>query len=212
VHSARFVDSQGWQVPAVYSSIERELEAARAGAGVADISAFAKLSVVGPELGHELAANPREVVTIDAGYSMLACRLRADQLLVLASTPDPTGISERLATVFQPRALTDATSANAEFCLVGPAMLELLRRLTPLDVTDRVFPIGSCAETSLAGVHVLLVKPPTSPLPVVQICVARDLGEYLWERLFEAGKNMSLAPMGLQALASLNGHAIESSP
>ncbi len=39
-HGARFIDRDGWQAVAGYTSLEREVEAARNGLAVADISAF----------------------------------------------------------------------------------------------------------------------------------------------------------------------------
>ena len=42
-HGARFVERDGWQVVAAYTTPEREVEAARAGLGVADISSFANV-------------------------------------------------------------------------------------------------------------------------------------------------------------------------
>jgi sarcosine oxidase subunit alpha len=203
-HGARFTDAHGWQVPASYSSVERETDAVRAAVGLADISAFSRFSVMGPVRGLELAAKPHDVAAIDAGGPALACRLRADQLLALASTSNPTLIRNRLAQVFQPRVLTDVTSTFAGFCLVGPAILEVLRRLTPLDVSSIAFPQGSCAETSLAGVQAVLVKPPASPQSTVRVYVAWDVGEYVWERLVASGSRLGLVVIGMEAMARLS--------
>jgi heterotetrameric sarcosine oxidase gamma subunit len=202
LHGARFADAHGWQVPICYSTVEREFEAGRDGVGIADISAFAKFSVVGPKLANELAANPRHVTVFDAEGPALACRLRPDQLLILTTTTDQTGIRDRLANDFH-CVLTDVTSAFAGFCVIGPGVLDFLRGLTPLNLSESAFPIGSCAETSLAGVHALLVKPPTQTRPVVRIYVAWDVAEYIWERILIAGHILSIFPIGLDALAAL---------
>jgi glycine cleavage system aminomethyltransferase T len=37
----------------------------------------------------------------------------------------------------------------------------------------------------------------------VRICVAWDLGEYVWERVMEAGRDRPITPVGLEALALL---------
>jgi sarcosine oxidase subunit alpha len=96
---------------------------------------------------------------------------------------------------------TDVTSAYAAFEVFGPRLDELLRRLTHLDLRPASFPVSSCAETALAGVEALLVRPADRSPPGVLIYVAWDLGEYVWERLVEAGRDVPITPVGLEALA-----------
>jgi len=60
---AHFVDRDGWQVVAAYSSANPEAAAAHAGLGIADISAFAKFSLRGagvPSLAAALAGMLRK--------------------------------------------------------------------------------------------------------------------------------------------------------
>jgi heterotetrameric sarcosine oxidase gamma subunit len=172
--------------------------------GMGDISAFAKFSLLGAQVGHEWASRRQEVAAFDAGGPTLACRLRADHLWLLASTPDPAGIRNRLANLSESCALTDVTSAYAGFSLVGPALAGVLRRVTPLDVSNTAFPHGSCAETSLAGVHALIVKPPASALPVARIYLAWDVAEYVWERLSANSRGVDLAIIGMEAITQLS--------
>src|SRR3989442_11403341 len=95
-HNARFIDSDGWRLPAVYSTVEKETAAARAGLGLADISAFAKSSLVGRNvpaltqtlIGDSPASRLRDVIQFTSDGPVLACRLTEDQLLLLAATTD----------------------------------------------------------------------------------------------------------------------------
>jgi sarcosine oxidase subunit alpha len=211
-HGARFADRDGWQVVAAYADAEREAEAARAGLGLADVSAFAKISLRGPGVatlsqalvGDSVPRSRRRVAAVSGG-SALACRLTDDHLLLLAATPTTAVWEQRLTSLHngQPVVQTDVTSAYAGFMVVGPRLEEFLRRLTHLDARLASFPVSSCAETALAGVEALLVRSAEPTQPALRIYVAWDLGEFVWERLIEAGRDGSTMPIGLEALSLL---------
>ncbi len=200
-HGARFVERGGWQVVSAYSTPQREAEAARAGLGVADVSAAAKRSLRGP-----MPADPAPLRVALRPGPVLACRLTADHLLLLATAPDAALGEQAAGTGVRP---LDMTSAYAGFCLVGPHWDEVLRHLTQLDVRPARFPPDSCAETALAGVEALLVRSADLALPAVRLYVSWDVGEYVWERLLEAGRPYGITPLGLDALALC---AAEASP
>jgi len=212
-HNARFIDSDGWRLPAVYSTVEKETAAARAGLGLADISAFAKISLLGRNvpaltqalLGDGPAGRLRGVTRFAAGGPVLACRLTEDQLLLLAATTDAAPIARQLANLPEIRTLIqhDVTTALAGFQLIGPQVEALLRQLTPLDVSPTAFPNGTLAETSLAGVQALLVRVTELELPSMRIYVSWDLGEYVWGQILEAGRHKGLTAVGIEALRSL---------
>jgi sarcosine oxidase subunit alpha len=208
-HGARFAERDGWQVVAAYSSADTEASAARAGVGLADVSASAKVSVRGPGVASVLAAlapdtaalRPRGVMPLP-GQSALACRLTDEHLLLLDCAP---ALSERLAALCQGRdvVITDVTCAYVGFELVGPRLDDLLCRLTHLDVRPTALPAGSCAETSFAGVEALLVRAGGRSLPALRVYVAWDLGQYVWERIMEAGHGGPVVAIGQDALQSL---------
>jgi heterotetrameric sarcosine oxidase gamma subunit len=207
-HGARFRERDGWQVVAAYADAESEAAAARTGLGLADISASVKVSLRGvgvPYLVQSLlpdsaAQRPLGVATLP-GEPALACRLTDDHLLLLASPP--AALTLRAVPDAPSTVRTDVTSAYAGFELVGPRLEEALRRLTHLDTRLASFPVNSCAETALAGVEALLVRSAERSLPSLRIYVAWDLGEYVWERLLEAGHDGPILPVGLDALAIL---------
>jgi glycine cleavage system aminomethyltransferase T len=94
----------------------------------------------------------------------------------------------------------DGAPYQAGFCLIGPRVVEILRKLTSLDVSTEAFPPGSCAATGLAGVPVLLVRPAGEP-PTIRLHLSWDLAEYVWERLFEVGRDV--VPLGWEGLRVL---------
>lgn len=213
-HGAVFTNIDGWNVPSYYSSAANELAAARSGAGLTDLSSFAKTRVQG-QGGSTLppdvvgAATAIRSVSVLAGAGQtLACRLRLDHLLILAG-PEVAQPAESFKSTIAPLrdnpaiVITDVTSAYAGFCLTGPQTLAILRKLTAFDVSSTGLPPATCAETSLAGVWALLIHPPNRPLTSVRVYVAWELGEYVWGSLLEAGRILGLTPMGLDAWRSL---------
>jgi len=200
-HGARFTARDGWQVVAAFSDAEKEAASARTGLGVADISAFAKISRRGPGAA-SLIPSTLGVVAVPDGAG-LACRLTDDHLLLLASTPDATALDRHVAALCEGRPVvqTDVTSTYAGFWLIGPRLERFLRYLTHFDIRPAAFPANSCAETAFAGVEALLVRLTEDSL---RVYVAWDLGEYVWERMTEGGHEVPVTPLGLKALALLN--------
>lgn len=203
-HGARFVERDGWQVVAAYSGADPEAAAARAGLGLADVSAFAKVSLRGRGVRAAVPSLAPGRVGLP-GESVLACRLTDDHLLLLASAPTAPPLFQRLAESHDgaPLVRTDATSAYAGFEIIGPHLEGCLRRLTHLDVRPAALPVNCCAETALVGVEGLLVRLDRGPLPALRVYVAWDLGEYVWERIVAAGGDVPVTPLGLEALALL---------
>ena len=116
-------------------------------------------------------------------------------VLFLAETSNRIGLEEKLKHLEAgpENTLIDVTSAHAGFCLCGPGLKQILAQWTALDLSESALPPASCAETNLAGVHALLVRPPERGR--LYIYVAWDVGEHVWKRLVE-----SRAPRGIQAI------------
>jgi len=199
---ARFVEMDGWQLPLSYTDPRQETEAARNGLGLADVSPLAKLSLRGPGVAAVAVAlgnvGPRSVSKIEAG---LACRLTEDCLFLLAGSTRLAGFVEPSSSAQIVR--TDITSAYAGFTLVGKCVEALVGRLSSFNVGSQAFPEGSCAETELASVHALLVRPAGRFTPEIGVYVAWDLGEYVWEVLWGAGRDLSIVPVGLETMTLL---------
>jgi glycine cleavage system T protein (aminomethyltransferase) len=206
-HGARFAEGDGWRLPAAYQGVQEEIAVAKSGVGLADISAFAKVRLVGAAVPTAVArftdnaaSKPGKVFTVRANERLIGCWLTADQLLLLGSTPRLSN-SQSLVSVGQDLSLEqqDVTCGVAGVHLIGPRTDELLRRLMSLDMSELAFPAGSCAETSCAGIHATVVRYAECVVPGVRVYVSWDLGEYLWERLLEAGRSLGIAPLGIDA-------------
>jgi heterotetrameric sarcosine oxidase gamma subunit len=209
---ARWSSSDGWQLPAAYTTLERETAAARSAVALADLSAFAKISARGcgvPALARALlgeeAVRPHRVVRFTADGPALACILTPDHLLLLAGSTASAALRDRLRSLAPDQSVvtSDVTSAYAGFGIIGPKAEELLRKLTALDVSEAGLPGGSCAESGLAGVQALLLRAPELTVPSLRIHVSWDVGEYVWERLLHAGRGLDLTPLGIDGWRSL---------
>jgi glycine cleavage system aminomethyltransferase T len=83
--ATRFTDSREGRLPLLYSTVEREVAAARSGVALADLSAFAKISLLGsgvPALAEALAsASPiTQVVRVDASTTYAGFLLAGPRL------------------------------------------------------------------------------------------------------------------------------------
>jgi glycine cleavage system aminomethyltransferase T len=92
---------------------------------------------------------------------------------------------------------------EAAFWLLGPRLDELLRRLAAIDLRPVFLFPNSRLATAFAGVEAFLLSPAGLSLPSLQVHVSWDLGEYVWERILDAGTDLRIVPLGLEALALL---------
>jgi glycine cleavage system aminomethyltransferase T len=155
------------------------------------------------------AGCPCTAAPLRLGGPGLACRLSADHLLLLSSSTDAAPLADALAHLHheQPLIQTDVTSAHAGLWVVGPHTDALLQRLTHLDVSTAALSASACAETDLVGVHALLVRSTELVVPSVWVYISWDLGEFVWERLLEAGRSFGILPVGLEGLTTLRMQA-----
>lgn len=80
-------------------------------------------------------------------------------------------------------AITDVSSGRAAWQLTGPRSVDLLAKGCSLDLHPRAFANGSCAQTALAHVAVLLHRRDTETF---DIYCARSYAGHVWHWLQEA--------------------------
>lgn len=202
--AARLTECGGWQLPAVYSNAEKEQSALHDGVALVDLSACAKVSLLGEGVGDAVATlgipsglEPRRAAWLGQERTGLACWLTPDSLLLLATSPNGDELVQPQSAVSRvPRLVRhELTSAYAAFGLLGPQSDSLLQRFCSANVTPSAFPPGTCMETNFAGVQAALVRPDGVAVPFVWLCVAWDVGEYLWQTLRDARAE----PVGTEA-------------
>jgi sarcosine oxidase subunit alpha len=108
--------------------------------------------------------------------------------------------------------VTPVTTAYASMNLAGPRSRELLARLTDVDLDPEAFPYMRVRTGTVAGVPdcVLWRIGFTGELSY-EIHVPASYGLHVWERLFEVGADLGIAPFGVEAQRILRlekGHFI----
>jgi sarcosine oxidase subunit alpha len=147
-----------------------------------------------------------DLQTADGTIPIRCCRLAPDHLLLFTPPEHAAAAREALAAAAarEERAhLTDVTSVYAGIALLGPSSRDVLRKLIALDIRPTALPDSACAETALAGVHALLLRADLGGLPAFELYVTRDVAEFVWETLLDAGREYGLAPIGTLAYRAL---------
>lgn len=195
-HGARFVEQNGWQVVASYGDPAAEAKAAQESLTLVDISTAWKVSIRGSDLGTVVGELGTQHATV-LREGTIACRLTSDELFLIGQGP------VRNASPTEQGRWIDQTSAYGGIMLLGAACVELMARLTHLPVHDQALPVGSCAQTNVAGVEALVVRVTELSVPSIRLYVAWDLTEFVWERLLRSGRARGIMPMGHESLDML---------
>lgn len=103
------------------------------------------------------------------------------------------GIAAALAQVRH--ALVDVSDARAVLRLTGPQARNLLAQGTGLDLHDRAFPAGACAQSTMALADMLLHRPQDDAAAgaVFELYVGRSYADYLWRWLEAAADEYGFA-------------------
>ena len=208
---AAWAEEAGWRFARSFTTAEQEMAAARAGAGLADVSPHGKVQIEGARALEALRLAFGEAPEAIGGHAAVSAgglyRLRADMFYL--STP-PGGEAEAGRQIEAGAAgagslvtVTDLTHALADLRLIGPAAPGVLRRVCGLDFTNTAFPNHSARQSSLAKTRQLILRRDFGPLPAYTIIGARSLAAYVWGVLMEAGHDDGLVPVGIDAIRSL---------
>ncbi|HWO39618.1 MAG TPA: hypothetical protein VNO32_63420 [Candidatus Acidoferrum sp.] len=170
---ARFVEHCGWELPASFTSAEREAEQIGTNAGIADLSHYGKF---------DLKTQPAQPWW----------RLGANHYLIIGE-----------ALMDPPSGATDVTASYANFRLAGPMIRDVLSKLTSLNLSDVALPNLACAQASVVHVHGIVLRKDIGSIPAFYLLVGREYGESVWQSIAHAGDEFHLCPFGLEALQSL---------
>lgn len=207
-------EEDGWRIPRSYTAPEAEAAGVREGIGLLDASALGKLALRGRDAAAILGGSGngrlnglarRLRLEGEAPVAALALPLAPDEWLLLTAPGDAGRLAARLADRLAGACahLTDLTSAFAALRVAGPRAPELLPRLLPLDLSPEAFPNLAIAQGPLAKVRAIVIREDPGPHPGYLLLVARDVAEYVWGAVLEAGRELGLGPVGTAALPLL---------
>ena len=114
------------------------------------------------------------------GPALLAARRRGKRRCA-GRTPFAAFTAQRDALNAVDGALFDVSASRAAFRVAGPHAAAVLAKGCPLDFHPRAFPAGTCAQSMLGHVNVLIERPDASAAFVVM--VARSLAQDVWRQL-----------------------------
>lgn len=211
---AVMVDSDGWQLPARYTSATEEVERLRTGVGISDVSPAGKLSLQGDDIDRVVTGAFPDLRRLEIGTVALAdrskvlARLAHDEYMVITGPNLASNAREALGDLDDQCAhLVDVTSAFAGVRIAGPSGRMFLQAVTDVDISQEALSDMSCVQTSVAGIYGLLLRIDLADVLSYDLYFARDHGEYMWKALLEAGAGYRVTPFGVEAMDLLTSEA-----
>lgn len=216
---ATMLDDNGWQRPAYYSSVQEETDTIKRTGGICDISPNGKIMLHGVDLDRFIEGALSYVGTLMTGRAArcsaqltktlpdnpaLLCRLSKDEAFVttMPDTVDST-VDYLMKHIDRCSHLINVSSGLAGVKIIGPLARSLMSRLTELPLTSNDFPDLSCAQSRLAELYALIVRSDEKEQPSYEVYVERSYGEFIWEATLNAGDELGLEPVGIEALQQL---------
>ncbi len=236
---AQMMDAGAWKRPAYYGAqgeskqaIAREVAAVRSKAGLIDVSTLGKIEVRGPHAAelidrlyftrhlkqppnrarYGLMTDATGVVTDDG----IVCRL-ADQHFFVTATTSGADAVVRSMNAWNAQWQLDVdiahlTAAYAAVNLAGPDSRAILALLCKdVDLGRDAFPYMGVRAGHVADVPARILRVGFVGELGYEIHLPAGCGEFVWDRLLEAGRAWDLKPFGVEAQRVLRlekGHVI----
>ena len=212
--------SYSWKRRNWFAHSAAEHRAVREGAGLFDLSSFAKFRVEGPDaeaalqriMANDAAVAPGRIVYgpwlnrrggIEADLTVT--RLSETAFLVVASAASATRDLAWLRRHMPEDArcaVTDVTAGEAVLAVMGPRAREVLRPLTPADLSNAAFPFGTAREVEFAMGTARAHRISYVGELGWELYVPADMAVHAFEALVEAGAPAGLRLCGMHALDS----------
>jgi 4-methylaminobutanoate oxidase (formaldehyde-forming) len=214
-------DQTDWGRRDFFEAVGREHAATRECAGLFDESSFSKLEVSGPGafgLLQRLTANDLDRPVGTVTYTQLltrrggiecdltVTRLAADRFLLITGTawgPHDLGWIR----LHMPRdgsvQARDVTSSMATYGVWGPRARDILRQVSPDDITHEEFSYMTARQIVVGRVPVLALRVTYVGELGWELYVPAEYGLTVWDTLWEAGQPCGLVAGGYKAIDSL---------
>lgn len=209
----------GYDMPIQYpTGILKEHEACRAAAGLFDVSHMGEIEVEGPDaekfVSYISAWNAATLAPFEIKYTeflypegtvvddFFIYKYSSTRYLLVVNAAN---YDKDLAWVAGHKlgdiTITGATAKYAEVALQGPKAVEILKGMTPADVTD--LPYFHFLETTVAGRRAIISRTGYTGEDGFEIYFAPADAAYLWNVILDTGKPSGLLPVGLGARDTL---------
>jgi len=216
---AKMVPFAGYEMPVEYAGIRQEHINVRENVGVFDVSHMGEIWIKGPKafnLIQRLTSN--DAGKLESGRIQYTCLPNhkggiVDDLLVYNyqdekyllvvnasnTEKDFEWIQEHNTGGVQ---VENASGGISQLAIQGPNAQALLQRLSPIDLS--MVPYYHFVTGEFAGVkEVIISNSGYTGAGGFELYISNEDGIHVWDRLFEAGKEMGLEPAGLAARDTL---------
>jgi sarcosine oxidase, subunit gamma len=172
-------------------------DAGDAGLAMAERRFLTKFNVRGQDIGKkvkkalgvELPVVPN---TTAQGNGLTALWLGPDEWLIVGPPGAERALTDALAGTAP--AVTDVSEGRTAIRISGPMARDVMAMGCPLDLDERVFGTGQCAQSHMARTTIIVHQ--VADDPAYDIYVERSQADYLWTWLEHAG-----APYGVAVVA-----------
>jgi glycine cleavage system T protein len=210
----------GWERAGWFDNVAREHAALRTGAGLYDMSSFGKIRVEGRDACRFLNMVCGNQIDVTVGRIVYTQMLNDEGGIECDLTV--TRLSETAFLLVVPAAtvmrdldwlrrhldsdafvvITDATNAEAVFCVMGPKSRDVLARVSPADLSKAAHPFGTAREIEigygLARAHRITYVGELG----WELYVPTEQATHVFEALVEEGAVEGLKLCGLHAMDS----------
>jgi aminomethyltransferase len=216
---AKMVPFAGYMMPVQYEGVNAEHEVVREGVGVFDVSHMGEFLVSGAgalDLIQKVTSNDASVLTIGrAQYScmpngkggviddLIIYKIKEEEYLLVVNASnidkDWDWISSHNSFDATMRNLSDDYSLLA---IQGPKAVEAMQSLTSINLSEIKyyhFEVGDFAGVD----HVIISATGYTGSGGFEIYCKNDIAEQVWDKVFEAGADFGIKPIGLAARDTL---------
>jgi aminomethyltransferase len=216
---AKMVPFAGYNMPVQYEGINTEHETVRKGVGVFDVSHMGEFLVEGEkalDLIQNVTSNDASKLAVgDAQYScmpnasggivddLIVYRVKETTYLLVVNASniekDWNWINDRNSMGTELRNISDVYSLLA---IQGPKAVEAMQSLTSVDLSE--IPFYKFKVADFAGIdHVIISATGYTGSGGFEIYCKNNEVEQVWNRVFEAGADFGIKPIGLAARDTL---------
>jgi aminomethyltransferase len=218
---ARMVEFGGWDMPVEYSGIVDEHMAVRTRAGVFDVSHMGEIEIAGADalkaIQHITSNDASRLADNQIQYSalttaqgtfvddVLTYRLSGDHFMLVVNASnimkDFHWIVEHVREMGGDAAAVNTSSRYALIAIQGPSALDVLQRLTGVDLSAIKYYWFATGE--VANVRVTISRTGYTGEDGFEVFVAPNAAERVWDAILQAGKSAGVIPAGLGARDTL---------
>lgn len=216
---AKMAEFAGFDMPIEYSGIKDEHLSVRHGVGVFDVSHMGEIWVKGPSaLAFLQKVTTNDVAALHPGQAQYSCLPNGrggivDDLLVYFFSPEKYLLVVNAANVEKDwnwllacndlgADLENASERISQLAVQGPKALEVLQKLTNLDLTRIKYYTFEVGE--MAGVKDVIVSATGyTGEGGFELYFYNEHAEGMWKAIFDAGKDLGIKPIGLAARDTL---------